>query len=362
MGLTQRPGSPDGSGTESAEALYARMAGYGFARRFVEGKTVADIGREGLGYGSRLLARSAASVTGLTPSAEYAELASNAYPAPNTEYRRADLSKLPHHDNHFDVVVALGVVDGTDDVVKEARRVLKGGGTLIVSTRDRGALVNGSEGMYAPEFRELLEEHFSSVDVYGLGAVAGGLIAPLSGEASGASVEGASLSLTDPRVSAGHPATRSVLAVCREAASTEGECSSEVEEPYLLLDRDRRLLDEAEDRAEDVELLRGEVRRMQETEVQAFQNSLRLHSTEIAYLRAQIRSLRTEALQATPREGRQGPHEDAQIRGSRADALQATRAELQAIKNSTTWRIFEPYRRLRARMDAVRERTLGRED
>ena len=40
--------------------------------------------------------------------------------------------------------------------------------------------------------------------------------------------------------------------------------------PYLLLDRDRRIFDECEDRAEDVELLREEVERMQETEVQAF--------------------------------------------------------------------------------------------
>lgn len=351
MGLTQRPGSPDGSGTESAEALYARMAGYGFARRFVEGKTVADIGREGLGYGSRLLAQSAAFVTGLTPSAAHAELASNAYPASNTEYRRVDLSELPHPDDHFDVVVALGVVDRMErpeDMVKEARRVLKRDGTLVVSVRDRRALANNSEGMYVPEFRELLEEHFGSVGIYGLEAVAGGLITPLSEGTSGVSVEGASLSLTDPRVSAGYPAARSALAVCREAASTGGEGSSEVEEPYLLLDRDRRLLDDAEDGAEDVELLRGEVRRMQETEVQAFQNSLKLYSTEAAYLRAQIRSSRAE-LQATK----------TRLQATRAES-QATRAESQAIKNSTTWRIFEPYRRLRARMDAVRKRAPGR--
>jgi hypothetical protein len=67
---------PDEMGPRVTEALYDRMTGYGFVQRFVEGKVVADIGREGLGYGSRLLARSAACVTGLTPCAEQAELAS----------------------------------------------------------------------------------------------------------------------------------------------------------------------------------------------------------------------------------------------------------------------------------------------
>lgn len=340
-------------GTKASEVLYDRMTGYGFARRFVEGRVVADIiGREGTGYGSRLLARSAASVTGLTPSTEHAELASTAYPAPNAEYRKVDLGELPYPDDHFDVVVALGALDDVEhpeSVVKEARRVLGENGVLVVSARDKMSFVESPEGMYVPEFQEMLERHFGRVSLYGLGAVAGGFVSPLPGPeaVSGVPVEGASLSLTDPRIGAGLPTTRSVLAVCGRGLPAAGSLGQE--EPYLMLDRDRRLLDEAEDRAEDMELLREEVRRMQETEVQAFQSSLRLHSSEIAYLRAQVRRSVADARRSA-----------ADARRSAADERHA-RKLLREMENSTTWRIFEPYRRVRARIDAARKRAPGEE-
>jgi len=342
MGVTRRPGD---TGPEATEALYDCMTAYGFARRFVEGKVVADIGREGLGHGSRLLARLAASVVGLTPSAEHAELASNAYPAPNAEYKKVDLPKLPYPDDHFDVVVALGVADILEppgDLLSETRRVLKGDGVLVVTARDRGTVGDEPGGVYVPEFRELLEEHFGSVDLYRLGTVAGGLVSPVPEGSSEIPAEGASLTLTDPDIGAGLPTTRSVLAVCRPTAG-----SPEAEEPYLLLDRDRRLLHEAEDHAEDVELLREEVRRMQRTEVQAFQNSLKLYSTEAAQLRAQVRDLRAQV-----RDLRM------QVHKAMAEARRA-RQEVRDMQGSTTWRIFEPYRRLRVRVDAVRKRGPG---
>ena len=47
------------------EAAYERLAGYGFARRLVQGKVVANVAREGLGQGSLLLAQTAESVVGL---------------------------------------------------------------------------------------------------------------------------------------------------------------------------------------------------------------------------------------------------------------------------------------------------------
>lgn len=317
----------------TSEALYERLAGYGFARRYVADKTVADIGREDLGLGSRLLAETAASVTGLTGSPEAVALAASAYPAPNVDYKSADLPELPYPEDHLDVVVALGALEDLERpeaLVAEARRVLRGDGVLVVSVRDRRALVGGRGGMYVPDLRELLEGHFGRVGLYRQGAVVGGFVFPETGETTGTLVEGASLSLTDPRVGAEPPTTRSVLAVCG-AAETGAETPGR--EAYLLLDRDRRIYDEVEDRAEDVGLLREEIRQMQETEAQAFQDALRLRGTEIGYLRAQLR--------------RQG-------------------AQMRAIEDSTTWRLFEPYRRLRAKagavktkVDAVRKRTSG---
>jgi SAM-dependent methyltransferase len=321
-------------GPAGAEAAYERLVGYGFARRYVGGKVVADMGWEEVGLGARLLAETAKSVVGLARSDEALELAAAAYPAPNVEYEKAEPSHLPYPDDHFDVVVAFGVaekLENPDDLLREVDRVLKRGGVLIISATDKGARPGEGRGMYIPEFRELLERRFQGVRLYRIGAVSGGFVFPISGEISGTPVESARASVTGPCPGAEPPPTRSVMAVCGDEETLERE-----EPPYLLLDRDRRIFDECEDRTEDVELLRDEIRRMQETEVQAFQDSLRLHMTEISHLRAQVRRARAQEL--------------------------AMRNQLRAMENSTTWRLFEPYRRLRERIDAASRPRVDKKD
>ncbi len=311
----------------TSEAAYERLTVYRFAQRYVRGKIVADIGWEAVGYGSQLLAETAESVAGLTNSTEAVDLAPAAYPAPNVDYKKVDLPELPYPGDHFDVVVALGVVENLEQpqgLLREARRVLKPDGVLVVSTLDKQVHVAGRRpGMYVLEFQELLEHYFEHVCMYRQGAVAGGFVFPASGEVADASVESATPSLTNPRFGAEPPITRSLIAVCSNAAVLEQE------EPYLLLDRDRRVFDECEDRAEDLELLREEIQRMQETEVQIFRDALRLRVTEIAYLRARIRRSEGEA--------------------------HRLKAHIYNMQRSMTWRLFEPYRKLRARMAARRK-------
>ncbi len=270
-----------------SEAAYDRLTSYGFARRYVGEKTVADIGWEEIGYGSRLLAEAAQSVAGLANSSEAVERASATYSAPNVSYQRVDLPKLPHPEGHFDVVVALGVVENLEhpeDLVRELKRVLQRDGVLVISVPDKQANVNEREGidgrreMYVLQFRELLERHFGHVHIYRQGAVAGGFVFPVSEEVTSTPIESSRFSLSDPELGTEPPTTRSVIAVCSDA-----EALGQKEQPYLLLDRDRHVFDECEERAEDVELMRSEIRQMQETEVQAFVDALRLHRS-LAYV------------------------------------------------------------------------------
>jgi SAM-dependent methyltransferase len=296
----------------SSEAAYDRLSGYGFARRYVKGKLVADIGWEEIGYGPRLLAEIAESVEGLTNSPEAVGLASTAYPVPNVSYRSVDLSELPYSESYFDAVVAFGVVEHLEhpaDLVGEIKRVLKKDGVLVISALDKLAYCNdGSRGgfdnqrreMYVPELRELLEHHFGHVHVYRQGAVAGGFVFPVSGEVTGAQVqvESARFSLTNPDLGAEPPTTRSVIAVCSDTEVL----GQEEQQPYLLLDRDRGVFDECEEHAEDVALMRGEIQQMQETEVQAFLDALRVQQSLYyvlkrypIHLRNIIHTIRTES-------------------------------------------------------------------
>jgi SAM-dependent methyltransferase len=303
----------------SSEAAYDRLTSYGFARRYVGGKIVADIGREEVGYGAYLLAETAESVVGLIDVPETADLASAVYSAPNVSYRRVDLTKLPYSEGYFDVVVVFKVVENLEhpeDLMREIKRVLKQDGVLIISTLDKQTDANernrrgiaGRRQMYVAEFRELLVHHFEHVYVYRQGAVAGGFVFPASQEITDTPVESARFSLTDPTFGAGSPTTRSVIAVCCDAEGLGQE-----EQPYLLLDRDRRVFDESEEHAEDVELMRGEIQQMQETEVQAFRDALKLHRSAayqlnryMIHFRNIVRATRRRIIRAIRRRGLRG--------------------------------------------------------
>jgi SAM-dependent methyltransferase len=315
----------------SPEPEYEHLAAYAFARRYVGGKTVADVCWEEIGRGSRLLAGAAASVAGVTGSAGWVELASSAYPAPNTSYEAAQFPALPQPDDSFDVLVALGVAENLEEperFLEEVGRVLRPGGVLVISFPDKAHDATERSGMYAAEVEDLLGRHFVAVKLYGLGAVAGGFIGPYSGEAMEVSVQGFSSSAADPTPENGRLATRSIVAVC-------GGVDPPEERPLLLLDGDRRVFEEHEDLARDVGLMWEEVDRMQETEAQSFRDTLNLFKSEVSYLRAQLR--RSEA---------------------RTRQLESQRARLgeriEDMENSATWRVFEPYRRLRGRIDAAR--------
>jgi hypothetical protein len=365
-GRTDPTGYPEPSASVASEPLYDWLAGYGFARRYVEGKVVANIGLGALGYGSHLLSQTAGHVVGLTDSAEVADLASRAHPAPNVEYRGTEFPTLPYPEGHFDVVVALEELGPPEGLVDEAKRVLKPDGVFIVSTIDRRALLDTSpegegrrRGMYIPEFRALLGQHFERVRVFRQGAVAGGFVFPEAGGIAGASVESAPASAIIPSVGPEPPTTRSVLAICSRTEAPEGEEPEEQEAPYLLLDRDRRVFDESRDLAEDVGLLRDEIDRMQETEVQAFRDSFRLLVSEIAFLRAQVRRSEARARQIErASEARTGQIEVGSESQYKA-RIQALQDHIRDIENSATWRVFEPYRQLRIRLDAARK---GKQD
>lgn len=322
---------------EKAEEAYNLLTSYRFAQRYAAGRSVADLGMEQLGYGTRMLGEVAASVVGLTDSPNLLEQARAYYPAPNVDYRRTSSTGFSQEEQQFDLVVALKVLETQEHpekLLKAVKRSLKQDGVLVISTVNKQTYSNErnhrdsahEKEMYLPEFRELLGKHFEQVRICYQGTIAGTTVSSdaLPCEAANVVLESAPLSSTAPAFVSGlPPAPHVLIAVCSDSEVTE-----EIEQPYLLLDRDRRVFDEYEDHRKDIQLLRDEILHMQETEVQAFKDTLMVRDSEIRRLRVQLDRSKAE--------------------------LQRLSRRLEGIENSRSWRMLGVYRRMRMELNSMR--------
>jgi ubiquinone/menaquinone biosynthesis C-methylase UbiE len=118
--------------------LNEHLARYRLAARYAAGAAVLDAGC-GSGYGAAELA-SAASVTALDISHDALLHAARSYARPGMRVAQGNLEALPFADASFDLVLAFEVIEHLEhwqEMLCEARRVLKAGGVLLVSTPNK---------------------------------------------------------------------------------------------------------------------------------------------------------------------------------------------------------------------------------
>ena len=145
---------------------------YRFASRFVVGKEVLDVA-SGEGYGTFALLRAGASaVIGVDRSAEACEHARQKY---GVDARPGDAQRIPLPDDSVDVVVSFETIEHVEDpnaFLDECQRVLRPGGTLVISTPNAsvyGSLVDNPfhcSELDENQFQRLLEARFSRLEWY----------------------------------------------------------------------------------------------------------------------------------------------------------------------------------------------------
>jgi SAM-dependent methyltransferase len=159
------------------EIRYEHVHRYVFARELVTGLTVLDAAC-GEGYGSAILAETAAEVSGVDLSGEAIAHAKARYHSSNLRFSEADCTSLPFGDDAFDCVISfetLEHLEQQEELLAEFRRVLRPGGFLLISTPDKAVYTDklGNQNefhvseLYRDEFEALLARHFPAFCLWG---------------------------------------------------------------------------------------------------------------------------------------------------------------------------------------------------
>lgn len=126
-------------GKVDADLLHEHVSRYRFASAFATGKRCLDAGC-GLGYGTAILAASAASAVGVDVDPETLIAAQEEHCAPTVAFSVADVRELPFANGSFELSVSFEVVEhlqGWQRFLVELARVTALDGIALISTPNR---------------------------------------------------------------------------------------------------------------------------------------------------------------------------------------------------------------------------------
>ena len=167
---------------------------YLLAKELAGAQRVLDIAC-GEGYGSEILAGSAAHVVGIDIVPAVVTHARGRYRRKNLTFAAGSCAAIPIADHSVDVVVSFETLEHLeqhDEMMREVKRVLRPGGLAIISSPDRKQYSDlpgyhnpfHERELYREEFDALLHSHFANTVLFGQRVRAGSLIGPVQSSAS----------------------------------------------------------------------------------------------------------------------------------------------------------------------------------
>jgi len=177
--------------SEEGKIRYEHFHRYALSLAFAKGKSVLDIA-SGEGYGPAVMSSAASSVTGVDLDFESVQHATRRYAHPGLNFVVGSCDLVPLPDAHFDVITSFETIehhDKHDEMLAEILRLLKPGGTLVISSPNR-TIYSDKPGYTNPfhvkeldydEFDALLRSRFKYVRLYGQRMAAGSFVFSLEG-------------------------------------------------------------------------------------------------------------------------------------------------------------------------------------
>lgn len=159
----------------------------------VKGARVLDIA-SGEGFGSNILAQSAAEVIGVDISEAAILNARAKYARNGLRFEVGSVTAIPLPDHSVDFVISFETIEhivAHQEMLAEVRRVLRPGGVFVVSTPEKSVYTDASghvnpfhaKELYRDEFVALLGAHFGHVRMHGQKVNFGSVIVPDDGSA-----------------------------------------------------------------------------------------------------------------------------------------------------------------------------------
>ena len=148
---------------------------YAIISKYVEGKTVLDIA-SGEGYGTNLISQKAAFVYGVDIDAASIAAAKQKYQRENIEFLEGSTDAIPLGDHTVDVLISYETIEHHDrheEMMQEAKRVLKPGGIIVISTPDKYFYSDKRnfknkfhiKELYKNEFLDLISRYFGKTQL-----------------------------------------------------------------------------------------------------------------------------------------------------------------------------------------------------
>lgn len=165
---------PDEINVYSRRLLQEHIDRYKFAVPYIHNKVAVDVAC-GSGYGShRLACKGAKKIIGVDCDNKTIKYAKARYPRRNIIYKVGDAINLPITSSSVDAVVSFETIEHIKKpltFLKEAKRVLRQSGLLIISTPNKKYSIGDNPFHYKEynlwEFNKIISRYFRSIIYYG---------------------------------------------------------------------------------------------------------------------------------------------------------------------------------------------------